>query len=79
MSVTDPTLSFAERMRVSREERAAAGIKTERKVPAGSVLLRAIKAKCHECVGDENPRADIGGCTSGLCPLHPYRPYRADA
>jgi hypothetical protein len=35
----------------------------------------AIKAKCYECVGYQNVKESIGGCTGYGCPLWAYRPY----
>lgn len=34
----------------------------------------AIKAMCLHCVG--YTRNDVRNCTSGTCPLHPWRPYQ---
>ena len=36
----------------------------------------AIKAKCLECVGYEDVKETIGGCTCYGCPIWAYRPYQ---
>ena len=44
----------------------------------------AIKAKCAECMGCTNLHLERGfrdlirACSSGDCPLHPFRRYRRD-
>ena len=44
----------------------------------------AIKAKCAECVGctpghlEKGFRESISSCSSYSCPLHRFRPYRAE-
>lgn len=42
----------------------------------GNSKAAGIKAFCLRCVG--YIRADVQGCTSYGCPLHPYRPYQQD-
>lgn len=37
---------------------------------------QAIKAKCLECVGFEDVKNAVGGCTCFRCPLWFYRPYQ---
>ncbi len=37
---------------------------------------RAIKAKCLDCVGYEQPFEEIANCTSQSCAPVPYRPYQ---
>lgn len=39
---------------------------------------QAIKAKCYECVGYENLKENIAGCTAYGCPLFAYRPYKEE-
>lgn len=47
--------------------------------------LSAIKAKCAECVGCSESHLETGfrdlisTCKSEICPLHQYRPYRANS
>lgn len=36
----------------------------------------AIRMKCYECVGFENVRNMIGGCTTTQCPLWNMRPFK---
>ena len=55
------------------KEMRAAGIKPVRKMPAGSVLLKAIHEKCYECYGYEDI-PDIANCQATSCPLWAYRP-----
>lgn len=35
-----------------------------------------VRSFCCECMGWEDVVVGIRGCTSALCPLYPYRPYR---
>lgn len=37
----------------------------------------AIRAHCEQCVGWEDVRPRVGGCTTFACALHAYRPYQA--
>jgi hypothetical protein len=39
-------------------------------------LRNAIKAKCSECVGFQDIRVRVGGCTVYGCPLWSYRPFQ---
>lgn len=39
---------------------------------------RAIKAKCHECVGQEEAIDRIRTCTTYRCPLWSYRPHQLE-
>lgn len=36
-----------------------------------SALVKAIKAKCHECSGGD--RREVENCAIPSCPLYPYR------
>lgn len=36
----------------------------------------AVKAMCYQCVGYTSVKEMIGGCTSKICPLWHYRPYK---
>ena len=38
----------------------------------------AIKAKCVECVNEEQVKERVGGCTVRRCPLWAYRPFRPE-
>lgn len=38
--------------------------------------LKAIRAKCIECVNYEESQSRIKECTVIRCPLHAYRPYQ---
>ncbi len=77
---------FREKMAAIREERAAAGIVTERLDPMERAkrnptsLKAAITAKCYDCQGrdsDPHPRWRIGNCVSQQeCPLWNHRPYQ---
>ncbi len=37
---------------------------------------KAVIAMCEHCVGYEEVRPRVGGCTSFGCPLHHFRPYQ---
>lgn len=39
---------------------------------------QAIRAKCVECVGYEDVRSRVSGCTTSICPLWAFRPYQSD-
>lgn len=41
--------------------------------------MKAIKAKCVECVNYESPATTIHDCTVERCPLWLYRPYQRGA
>ncbi len=47
-----------------------------RRLPKASDVRRAIREKCHECVGYERMIPTIRGCTGYSCPLYAYRPYQ---
>ena len=36
----------------------------------------AIRAHCEQCVGWEDTKPRVGGCTTYACALHAYRPYQ---
>ena len=42
----------------------------------GKSMKAAIRAACQECVGYQDCKEQIGGCTDPACPLYPYRPYQ---
>jgi len=41
----------------------------------GRSLRAAAKAHCQMCMGWDDFREGIRGCTDRACPLYPYRPY----
>ena len=47
------------------------------KAMSGKSLRAAIDSKCLDCVCWE--QVEVKKCTAVTCPLHPYRPYRADS
>ena len=61
-----------------RAEMKALGIAVERKMPAASVLMKAIKENCLQCEGEEDPcvRWRIANCLVPGCTLRPYRPFK---
>lgn len=71
-------LAKAHQARIARQ---AAGIKTQRTMPAASVLLKAIKANRIECSGPEDPNVEdrIRACPVPGCALRPYRPFQGVA
>lgn len=40
---------------------------------------QSIKMKCAECVGFEEVKARVGGCTCYRCPLWQMRPFQTEA
>jgi len=41
----------------------------------GRSLQAAVKAHCQMCMGWDDFREGIRGCTDRACPFYPYRPY----
>ncbi len=71
-----PALQAARR---KHEELKAAGIPRQRRMPAASVLMRAIRDECLRCECKEDPCVQwrIANCTVPGCHLRPFRPYQS--
>ena len=85
---TKQTRSMPEydREKVLRERASAAGalgvpalyaLALKKTIEGRASPREAIKAKCHECVGYEDVKERISGCTVKRCPLLAYRPYQS--
>ena len=49
---------------------------TYKKAMEGKSRRCAVKAFCQECMGYDDFRTGIKNCTSPMCPLYEYRPYK---
>ena len=72
-----------EKAREKVKEMREAGIEVKRlnpieKLEQKPTPLNAIKAKCYECVGEDEVgwKETIRGCTSYSCPLYNFRSYK---
>jgi len=50
--------------------------RTYAKAMMGKSITAAVKAECCMCMGWEDFRTQIRGCTDSACPPFPYRPYQ---
>lgn len=70
-----PALEAANR---KRAELKAAGLTPQRRMPAASVLMKAIRENCLECEGGEDPCVQwrIANCLVPGCTLRRFRPFQ---